>query len=73
MLLQDLQTYLKQRHRASLQEMSQQFHMDANALRGMLQQLVRKGRVQKTEGSKCAHCCECEPESIEFYEWLAKG
>ncbi|MDX2229539.1 MAG: FeoC-like transcriptional regulator [Leptolyngbyaceae cyanobacterium bins.349] len=70
MLLQELQNYLKQSHRASLQDIAQQFHTDADALRGMLNQLTRKGRVQKTEGSKCAHCCHCEPAAIEFYEWI---
>ncbi len=70
MLLHDLQSYLKHHRRASLQEIGQQLHMDVDALRGMLNQLIRKGRVQKTEGSKCAHCCNCAPEAIEFYEWL---
>jgi predicted ArsR family transcriptional regulator len=69
MLLQDLQSYLKQQHRASLQEIGQRFQIDVGALRGMLDQLIRKGRVQKTEGSKCSHCSNCAPESIEFYEW----
>ncbi len=70
MLLQDLQTYLKQHHRASLQDIEERFHADADALRGMLNQLIRKGRVQKTEGSKCTHCCQCAPAAIEFYEWM---
>lgn len=70
MLLQDLQSYLKEHHRASLQDIKQQFHMDADALRGMLHQLIRKGRIQKTEGKKCSHCHDCAPEAIEFYEWM---
>lgn len=53
-----------------MKDIEQQFHADADALRGMLHQLVRKGRVQKTEGSKCTHCCHCAPEAIEFYEWI---
>lgn len=71
MLLQDLQVYLKQQHRVSLHDMEQHFHMDADALRGMLHQLIRKGRVHKTEGSKCPHCCNCAPDAIEFYEWTS--
>lgn len=70
MLLQELQTYLKHHQRASLQEIGQHFQTDTDALRGMLHQLVRKGRVQKTDGSKCTHCCQCTPEAIEFYEWM---
>ncbi|HIK56778.1 MAG TPA: FeoC-like transcriptional regulator [Synechococcales cyanobacterium M55_K2018_004] len=69
-MLRDLQTYLKERQQASLQEIVQQFHTDADALRGMLNQLIRKGRVQKTEGAKCTHCRDCAPESVEFYEWI---
>ena len=70
MLLQELQAYLRQHHRASLQDMEKFFHTDADALRGMLNQLMRKGRVQKMEGSKCAHCSQCAPAAIEFYEWV---
>ncbi|MGG6295575.1 FeoC-like transcriptional regulator [Leptolyngbya sp. AN02str] len=68
-MLRDLQTYLQRQRRASLHEIEQHFHTDADALRGMLNQLIRKGRVHKTEGSKCSHCCQCAPEAIEFYEW----
>lgn len=70
MLLQDLRTDLNQQHRASLQALEQRFHIRADAPRGMLNQPICKGRVQKTEGSKCAHCCQCASEAIEFYEWM---
>lgn len=70
MLLHELQTYLKQRHRASLQEIHQQFHIEADALRGMLTPLIRKGRVRKLESKPCSHCHSCAPESLEVYEWV---
>jgi len=70
MLLQGLQTYLKQHHRVLLQEIEQCFHTDADALRGMLNQLICKGRVQKTEGGQCTHYYQCAPTAIEFYKWM---
>lgn len=45
------------------------FHIDADALRGMLQQLVRKGRVRKLPILPCCQgCVSCRPEHLEFYE-----
>ncbi len=69
MLLKELQTHLKQNRRASLAELEHQFHIEADALRGMLNQLIRKGRVCKVDGQACGGCHSCAPETIEFYEW----
>lgn len=71
MLLRDLQNHLKDRRRASLAELEQQFKIDADALRGMLEQLIRKGRVCKVNGKTCGGCHSCAPETIEIYEWIA--
>ena len=72
MLLQELQLYLKQHQRVSLQEIEQHFHIDANALRGMLQQLIRKGRIHQLASKACGQCHSCAPETLELYEWIAK-
>jgi hypothetical protein len=69
MLLQDLQAYLKQQHRASLKDLEQRFHISADALRGMLNQYDSQG-AHSEKGSKYAHCCQFAPDAIEFYEWM---
>ncbi|MGI0495539.1 FeoC-like transcriptional regulator [Alkalinema pantanalense CENA528] len=70
MLLQELQTYLRTHHHSSLQEMSQHSQSDADALRGMLDHLIRKGRVQKSVRQSCNQCHCCPPESLEMYTWV---
>ncbi len=70
MILQDLQHYLRSHPKASLEELAQHFYIDADALRGMLTPLVRKGRVRKLEGKQCGKCHSCAPESLELYEWV---
>ena len=70
MILQKLQQYLRDRPTISLAELAQHFQIDADALRGMLAQLIRKGRVRKLESKKCAGCHNCASESLELYEWI---
>jgi DNA-binding MarR family transcriptional regulator len=70
MILQQLQTYLRSHPPTSLLELEQQFKVDADALRGMLDQLIRKGRIRKLEGKQCGGCHSCAPESLELYEWV---
>ncbi|MFB6275102.1 MAG: FeoC-like transcriptional regulator [Halothece sp.] len=73
MILSELQSYLSQRDRASLEELTIQFDTDAQALRPMLTRLIRKGRVRQLPmAKKCSGCCSCSPEQLEFYEWLGK-
>jgi putative ferrous iron transport protein C len=70
MILQELQSYLRTHPRSSLEELTQHFQSDADALRGMLSSLIRKGRIRKVEGKQCGGCHSCLPESLEFYEWV---
>lgn len=70
MILTDLQKFLAQHKKASLADLQLHFRSDADALRGMLNRLIRKGRVRKMEGKKCGGCHSCAPETIEFYEWI---
>jgi putative ferrous iron transport protein C len=70
MILQQLQQYLRTHPSASLEELTRHFDSDADALRGMLNQLIRKGRVHKVAGKQCGGCHSCAPESLELYEWV---
>jgi predicted ArsR family transcriptional regulator len=72
MILQQLQTYLRTHTQVSLEELARQFQIDADALREMLNPLIRKGRVHKLTGKQCGNCHSCAPESLELYEWVAK-
>ncbi len=74
MILSELRDYLKQQHRLSLLEMANHFNVDADALRGMLQKWVHKGRVKRIDtGGACGtSCCKCDPAMTELYEWVEK-
>ncbi|GGA22097.1 FeoC-like transcriptional regulator [Okeania sp. KiyG1] len=70
MILTDIQGYLEKCGKISLAELALHFQMDANAMRPLLKRLIRKGRIRLMEGEKCASCCNCSSEMIEFYEWV---
>lgn len=70
MILQQLQTYLRNHPQVSLKDLAHQFQTDAEALREMLNLLIRKGRVRKLAGKQCGGCHSCAPESLELYEWV---
>ncbi|MGB5834439.1 MAG: FeoC-like transcriptional regulator [Thiohalocapsa sp.] len=74
MILSELRDYLQQHRRASLVDIMNRFDTDADALRGMLGVLERKGRVRKLppgaacDSSGCTQCCQAQatPESYEL-------
>jgi len=72
MILSELRSYLAEHKRAALSDMARHFATDANALRGMLTTLERKGRVRKLPaGTDCgAGCCGCDQARPELYELL---
>ena len=72
MILSELTTYLAERKRAALLDLSSHFGSDPHALRGMLSMLERKGRARKLPaGTPCGGgCSTCDPESLEIYEWV---
>lgn len=69
MILQ-LQRYLQTHSQTSLEELARHFQSDADAIRGMLAPLIRKGRVRQSLGKQCGKCHHCAPESLELYEWI---
>jgi ribosome biogenesis SPOUT family RNA methylase Rps3 len=70
MILQDLQSYLRDRSPTALSDLEQHFQIDAEALRGILGTLIRKGRVRKLETKKCGGCHSCSTANLELYEWI---
>lgn len=70
MILVELQDHLRAERRASLEQLSQRFDAQPDALRGMLDRLVAKGRVRRLERPmRCSGCKICPDEALEFYEW----
>ncbi len=74
MILSELRTYLQQKRRVTLNDLVLHFDIDADALRGMLEKWIRKGRLRKIPvDSACGtQCCKCDPALTELYEWLGK-
>ena len=71
MILSDIKRYLMERRQATLADLALHFDADADAMRGMLQQWVRKGRVTKVmAGGGCgSSCSKCDPAAVEIYVW----
>jgi len=72
MILSEIRTYFSNHRVASLTDLSAHFKVDPDAMRGMLGQWERKGKVRKAErGACCPDCCKsCGSDHLEFYEWI---
>ncbi len=72
MILSDLKAYLKTQRRVVLNDLVTHFNIDAQALRGMLDKWISKGKVRKysLESGCGTTCCKCDPNMTEIYEWV---
>ena len=72
MILSDLRDYIKKHHKVAMTDLINHFHMDAEALRGMLSKWISKGKIKKLtlEAGCGTSCCKCDPALTEFYEWI---
>jgi len=72
MIISRLSDYLREHHRASLNDMALSMDATPEALTAMLSVLERKGRVRKLDGgSSCGKsCCQCDPTTVQIYEWV---
>ncbi len=72
MILSDIKQYLAQRGNASLSDLCIHFDANPEAMRGMLEQWMRKGRVQRHSASaSCGSSCnKCDMDSTEIYQWV---
>ena len=63
MNLSNIRDYLKQRGQCTLSDIALHFETDADAVRGMLDIWVRKGKVEKSSAiESCGTSCQsCEP------------
>ena len=71
MILAEIRDYLKQRGLCTLSDIALHFDSDADAVRGMLDVWIRKGKVEKrlATDSCGTRCQSCAPETTEVYLW----
>ena len=72
MILSDIKRYLAERGQATLADIALHCDAEPNAVRGMLEQWIRKGKVemQMASGSCGSSCSSCDPATVEIYIWL---
>jgi hypothetical protein len=70
-ILTDIRRYLEQRGQASLGDIARHLEADPEAVRGMLEHWMRRGRVRRhLAGTACGGCSQCEGDKLEIYEWV---
>jgi len=75
MILSDIRNYLQQRGQASLSDIAVHFDTPPEAIKGMLDIWVRKGRIQRhlANPSCGSRCCYCATATTEIYEWVGSA
>jgi hypothetical protein len=74
MILSDLKRYLQTRGQASLADIALHFRADPQAVRGMLEVWMRKGKVARhAAAASCgATCARCDPAATEVFVWVGE-
>ena len=71
MLLTDVKSYLTTRGRASLDDLAMHFTVDTDAMRGVVETWIAKGRARRVSDKlPCKTCGKCESATTEVYEWV---
>ena len=73
-MLSEIKRYLIKHKRVTLGDLAIHFDTDPEAMKGMLGQWIRKGKVLKSDvqsdcGKSCGRCCE--GAALEIYEWTS--
>ena len=71
MILSQVRDYLEHRGQATLADLALHFDTQPEAMRGMLDRWVSKGRVErrKAEAACGTSCNRCDPAAMELYVW----
>jgi len=71
MILSQVRDYLKQRGQCTLSDIALHFDTDADAVRGMLDVWIKKGKVERRSATaSCGTSCQsCDPAATEVYVW----
>jgi hypothetical protein len=67
----DIKHYLVERRQSTLQEMARHFNAEPNAVEGVLEFWLRKGKVMRRTAAKCSGCNQCGTSAASIYEWQA--
>ena len=71
MNITELKKFVFDFRRVSLAEMKLYLGIDRDTLDPMLHSLVEGGTVKRSyTAEECTTCQKCDPEEIEFYEWI---
>ena len=72
MILVEVRRYLKQRWRATLEDIAFHVEADPRAVQGMLEQWIRKGKVRRYLLSEScgSRCNGCNTGAVEIFEWI---
>ncbi|MGD9366087.1 MAG: FeoC-like transcriptional regulator [Desulfobacteraceae bacterium] len=71
-MLSEIKRYMVKHKRVTLGDLALHFDTDPDAMRGMLAQWIRKGRVSKSDLQSCCNksCSKgCGDNVMEIYEW----
>jgi hypothetical protein len=71
MILSEIRDYLKLRGQCTLSDIALHFDTEADAVRGMLDIWVKKGKIEKRSATaSCGTSCQsCDPATTEVYTW----
>ena len=68
-MLIEVKDYVSGRGICTLSEISKHFAVSPDALRGMLNHWVRKGKMVCEQSGCSKGCMSCKPEQLEIYRW----
>jgi len=71
MILSDIGQYVQQHQQVTLNQISQHFNVQPDAVRGMLEIWINKGKIfQQMATPSCGSTCQqCDTASTEIYVW----
>ena len=71
-MLLDIRDYIRERKQVSLRDLALHFDASPDAVRGMLDKWIEKGRVRKCGAAACGGCAsDCATaQQEEAYEWV---
>ncbi len=70
-MLKDIETFIRERRRVCLADITARFGIDAAALLPMLELLKKRGRLRRipASGRDCGGCGQCDPARLSMWAW----
>ena len=74
-MLKDIETFIRERRRVCLADLTARFAIAASALMPMLQLLESRGRIRRVpvSGRDCGGCGQCDPALLSMWEWAGSA